>query len=311
MKILVTGCSGFVGRHLVQALQKLDGVQVFGIDREPLPVDVNFRGTEFLQYDIARASAHRWIAGNKFDIIYHLAAQAGVGNTDYLQQVDDNITATVHIAMACAESGSKLVFTSSGAVYTQFTTESGACAPEDTCVSGYGISKLTAENYIRIMSQKCGFPFTILRMGNIYGHQWKPKAVIGTWVSRLLRHETVVIHGDGAQERDFIHVSDIVRAMESCMEKGDNTVIDLCTGEGCSIMELWFMVEQIAKERGLTPSYIMNEHAHTGIKRSVLDQVTAYLCLGWKAQIELEDGLEALFREFDVDQRFTLLEKIS
>jgi UDP-glucose 4-epimerase len=153
----------------------------------------------------------RWRAG----IVYHLAAQASVPLSirDPLRDVAVNVIGTHRVTAAARDVGAgRLVFVSSGgAVYGETrrpATEETRPAPS----SYYGVHKLAAEGHVAL----AGLPFAILRPSNVYGPRQVgglEGAVVAAFLEQASRQGTLVLHGDGCQTRDLVHVRDLVEAL--------------------------------------------------------------------------------------------------
>jgi len=198
MRIGVTGASGFIGSHLINALKVNPRVTVspFLRKRENSPPAL----TELKSF-----------VKNK-NLIYHLA---GVNRGPDEDILCGNILGTLHLLVAVKTFGSpktRIVFASSSQVYRHgrnngLLKESCATQPE----SLYGVSKKTAEDLIRLS----GLDHTILRLSNVYGPGCRPNynSVIATFCDRAVRGLPLTVNGNGKQGRDFIFIDDVVRAM--------------------------------------------------------------------------------------------------
>jgi UDP-glucose 4-epimerase len=199
MRIGLTGASGFIGGHLLRALQARPGLSVF-------PLRPKRKNSPATLRELKSFVANK-------DVIYHLA---GVNRGSDEEILKGNILGTLHLLLAVKTYGSpktRIIFASSSQVYRPgndkgLIKESSATEPE----SLYGVSKKTAEDLIRLS----GLDHIILRLSNVYGPGCRPNynSVIATFCDRTVKGLPLTINGDGKQGRDFIFIDDVVRAME-------------------------------------------------------------------------------------------------
>lgn len=177
MKVIITGCEGFIGKALAAALIKR-GIEVVSVDR----LNGIEAGEYFTSADLS-----------DIDCVYHLAAQTSVFNQNKNDIIRDNIEVFKIVCDACKRYGVKLVYASSS-----------TAAPGNT-TSLYGISKRFNEEYA-----SCYYPAaTGVRFHNVYG----PNPRHGTLLWHLLNDERVKLYNNGLNVRHFTHISDIVECL--------------------------------------------------------------------------------------------------
>ncbi|CAM5207960.1 UDP-glucose 4-epimerase OS=Ureibacillus acetophenoni OX=614649 GN=SAMN05877842_104142 PE=4 SV=1 [Ureibacillus acetophenoni] len=294
MKAIVTGGAGFIGSHLVDELL-LKGTEVYVIDNLNSGISSNLNpGAKFYNIDICSPQAKSLIKELRPDAVFHLAAQADVGRSirNPSEDAKINIDGTINLLEGCVEASvRKFIFSSTSAVYgniqQDIITEKEPTNPS----SFYGLSKLVAENYIKLFSELFGLPFTILRYANVYGPRQQPKGdggVVSVFLERLKINEPIQIHGDGEQTRDFIFVKDVVSANIAALNNADGMTLQISTGKSISINYLLESLTTIHKQpilREMVPS-------RTGdIKHSCLSNELAKKHLNWHPLIPLKEGL--------------------
>jgi UDP-glucose 4-epimerase len=294
MSVVVTGGAGFIGSHLVDALIS-SSVEVHVIDnltsgrRERIPDRAIFH-----HEDITSRQARFIIADIRPDVVFHLAAQA-----DVLRSVSDakfdatvNIEGTINLLQGCCDGDvKKFILSSTSAVYgdlaKQVTNESDPTLP----ISGYGLSKLTAESYVRLFHRMYGISYTILRYANVYGPRQTVKGeggVVAQFLSRIFKDEPIRIHGDGEQTRDFIYVQDVVAANLAAVQSGDQETLHISTASETSVNRLAEVLQGIHGE----PIQMEQISGRSGdIRHSRLNNRKALGSLGWRPQYELLIGL--------------------
>jgi nucleoside-diphosphate-sugar epimerase len=259
--VLVTGASGFIGRHLVSALVRAKAdVTVLGRAASQFPAAwrSEFRllaVNEFEPLEIART-----LYGKSFDAIYHLAA-AGVtpADRDTARLLCVNVDATVALSRYAAEAGATMVTAGSSAEYRGADQQ---CAlDEDHPLEYqkiYGASKAAAGLLSCAVATQLGGRTAHLRLFNVYGLGEAPHRLIPTIVAGARRMESVPL-SSGLQVRDFVHVDDVVRAMIVVQSylggsvRGTGHIWNVSTGRGTSVREMASLIVQAA---GGSPSLL-------------------------------------------------------
>lgn len=301
-RFIVTGGAGFIGSHLVEALVRQGhGVRV--IDdlstgkRENVPP-----GVELIEGDVADAtlmrSAMQGAAG-----CFHLAAVASVArcNEDWVETSRTNLGGTVATMDAARRHGNvPVVYASSAAVYgEQHVLPIGETNPTAP-LSAYGADKLGGEQHARAALAVHGLPSFGFRFFNVYGPRQDPNSpysgVISVFAKRLASGETITIHGDGGQTRDFIYVGDIVRFLMAGMAEARRApramVLNACTGRASSVRDLLWL---LAGVMGKTPQVTHGPARAGDIRDSLGDPSRAVRVLGLDARTTLADGLAMTF----------------
>jgi UDP-glucose 4-epimerase len=299
MKAIVTGGAGFIGSHLVEELIKR-GLEVHVLDNLITGRLENVHPSAIIHVeDIRDTNAKHIIIKEKPDIVFHLAAQADVGKSISEPNYDAtvNINGTINILEACQEARvKKIIFASTSAVYGDLETDLLSEADMTVPISYYGLSKLSAESYIRLFCQLYKLPFTILRYGNVYGPRQLPKGeggVVAVFLNRIKRNEMLLIHGDGEQTRDFIYVKDIVLANIAAINRGDQQTFNISTSRTTSINQL---IDYLNKIHGSHIGYVFVDGRKGDIKHSCLNNQNALQSLKWHPAFDIIQGLEETYR---------------
>ena len=244
---LVTGGAGFIGSHLARALLA-ERRQVTVLDnlsvgrREVVPDGARFVHGD-LRDEAAVADALRGV-----DCVFHLAAQVTIrGSFDrFYEDLDTNVMGTARLLRALDPAQVKwFTLASSMAVYADAASPTPIDESHPTQpLSPYGVGKLAAEGVARQILEARGIPFSAVRYFNTFGpgQSYTPYVgVITIFVTRLLRGEGITIFGDGAQQRDFVHVDDIVAGTAATPGRPPGT-FNLGTGRGTSLNQLAAML---------------------------------------------------------------------
>ncbi|HDK7163576.1 TPA: GDP-mannose 4,6-dehydratase [Clostridium botulinum] len=295
MKVLVSGGAGFIGSNLVDKLINL-GHNVCIIDNLSTGNinNVNKKAQLYIN-DILDPNVSKIFEKEKFDIVYHLAAQIDVQKsiTNPIFDSNVNVCGTINIINNCVNYNvKKIVYSSSAAVYGHPEylpiDEGHGIRP----ISYYGLSKYTAEEYIRVFSNLNNLDFTILRYANVYGIRQDPKGeggVISTFMNSLFKKQPLYIFGDGSALRDYIFVEDIVDANIAALSSGSKERFNIGTGVYTSVKEL---AENMIDIIGLKCN-IEYESARKGdIANSYFNIGKAKNKLNWIPKFSLKDGLK-------------------
>jgi UDP-glucose 4-epimerase len=296
---LVTGGAGFIGSHLVDALLAA-GHAVRVLDDLSTGKRANLdERADLIVGDVAApslvADAMAGAAG-----CFHLAAAASVQrcNEDWVGTHRTNATGTIAVLDAARRQARvPVVYASSAAVYgdlgSAIATEAAQCAP----LTAYGADKLASELHAFVGWHVHGVPSLGLRFFNVYGRRQDPASpysgVISIFSKRIAAGEPIVLHGDGGQTRDFVHVSDVVAHLLAAMISLDGgrqggTALNVCTGVETGVAALATLVGQVARR---APILTSGPSRAGDIRRSVGDPAAAQRRLGVAAEVSLVDGL--------------------
>lgn len=297
MKLAITGGAGFIGHHLAPRLS-YSGHDVVCVDNlstssEGAVEAIRSRGIPLIKADVRDYDD---IVGaiEECDAVVHSAALVDVEEsvrkpTLYLQ---NNTVGTATVAKACADLGvERVVYLSSAAVYGDPVElpidEEHPLRP----LSPYGLSKFAGEQVIRLYSSLYGLHYVTLRIFNAYGSGQRG-GVVAEFVSRVKRGLPLIIHGDGTQTRDFIHVRDICAAVEKALEtKNVNRGCNVGSGRATEIERLAELVARVAE---LEPNFERAPSRPGDVRQSCADISKATKFLGFTPSVCLEEGLREL-----------------
>jgi len=295
MKVLVTGGAGFIGSHLVDKLLTL-GFEVVVVDNLSTGKKKNINPrAKFYKTDIRSDALDEVFTQETPDTVFHLAAQTNI-MTSIKNPKEDysiNVEGTLNLLKSSQELRVKrFIFSSTVAVYGEpryFPTDE---RHPTNPINPYGENKLATEKYVESFAQKSEFEFTILRYANVYGPRQtrsSKAAVITIFLDKMKRGESVEIFGDGTQERDFVYVGDVVQATVSAMKKGSGEILNIGTGNGVNINELFGLLCQLCRYRK-QPLY--EDKRVEEIYKSIVNPERAREVLDWQAETTLKRGLE-------------------
>jgi nucleoside-diphosphate-sugar epimerase len=300
--VLVTGGAGFIGSHLVDSLVEA-GAKVRVLD----DLSTGNRGNltpvldrvDLIIGDIRDADLCLR-AVEDIDIIFHQAAFVSVPES--LKKPDRtfaiNLFGTSHIFEAAQQHGAKrVVYASSCAVYGDCSTMPLNEPHVGRLLSPYAVSKRSMEALAEYAFACQGITSVGLRYFNVYGARQSLKsayaAVIPIFIGACLSGQPPTVLGDGSQTRDFVHVSDVVRAnmLAGIAPDIEVAVANVGTGVATSIQTL---AEELCRLTKSSTAPLNGEARAGDIPRSVCDPRQAERILGFRAKIALSDGLAEL-----------------
>jgi UDP-glucose 4-epimerase len=306
MKVLVTGGAGFIGSHLVDELVArghetvvLDDLSTGSLANLAAAFDAGLPRGSVHVCDIASVRAREVVHAARPDVIAMLAAQSKVQASmkDPLSDARTNVLGHVNLLEAGRAAGvGKVVFASSGgAIYGNAPGHGGRrseAAPRRP-KSFYGLTKSVGAEYLRIYAEQFGLDHVALALGNVYGARQRPggeSSVVATFVERLRGGERCTIYGDGRRSRDFVHVSDVVRAFLASMRAGQG-LINCGSGVATRIIDVYREIAGCLPDHH-GPLFLPDLPAE--VDDVCLDIGKAAAELGWKPQVSLPVGIRRL-----------------
>jgi len=295
--IAVTGGSGFVGSHVVDALLGA-GYDVRVIDpRQPVQAKVDWADVDMLDQD----SVTDALKGVQY--VFHLAAMADVNDiiADPAESVALNTLGVARVLEAGRRADTERVIVSS-TVWVYAATHGDVVdetTPFDLNTDRhlYVTEKIAAEMLCRDYETLFGRPYTVLRYGIPFGPRMRSDLVVAAFLLRALRGEALRIDGDGAQERRFVYVEDLAAAHVLALKRvAKNRTYNLESNEAISIRKLAETVRDLVGDVEVTfgPSRSFDYQA-----RVVLSD-RARRELGWEPKHTFAEGLRktlAWYRE--------------
>ena len=315
---LVTGVAGFIGSNLLEALLKLDQ-RVVGLDSfatgyqhnldevQSLVTPAQWANFQFIQGDIRNLEDCQ-LACAGVDYVLHQAALGSVPRSlaDPITTNSANITGFLNMLVAARDAKVKsFTYAASSSTYGDHPalpkTEDNIGKP----LSPYAVTKYVNELYADVFSKCYGFHTIGLRYFNVFGPRQNPNgayaAVIPTWVSSLLKGETVFINGDGETSRDFSFIQNAIQAnllAATSREDARNQVYNMAVGDHTTLRQLFALVRDNLVPFGVPantePAY--RDFRAGDVRHSLADTSKAQRLLGYEPTHRIADGIQAATR---------------
>lgn len=306
MKVLVTGCAGFIGSFLCERLVA-DGIDVVGVDALTDYYDprIKLSNLELLKSQKRFSFIHRDIVQDDIsdiirdpEYIFHLSARPGVRTSwgkDFDRYVRDNVIATQRLLEAAlhAQNLKKFVFASSSSVYGQFKADKVKEDHPTQPFSPYGVTKLAAEQLCEVYAQNYGLNVTRLRLFTVYGPRQRPDMAFAQLMKATLRGSEFIMYGDGNQERDYTYIDDVVESMKTVAFKDSvSGVFNIGGGEVVSLNAVVNILKQIS---GKEVQIKKVPRAKGDVQRTSADTTKSRINFGFNPRFNLVDGLRLQF----------------
>jgi UDP-glucose 4-epimerase len=300
MKVLVTGGCGFVGSHIVDQLLKKDYDVVVVDDLSTGKKERLNEKAKLFVVDIRnKLELEKVFEKEKPLIVIHCAAQVMLRKSieEPILDAQINIFGTINVLEACKKNNvKKIIYTSTGGARygePKYLPVDELHVIEPT--SPYGISKHTAEHYIKYYNELHGLDYLIFCFGNVYGPRDDPscKRVTSLFCDQILKGKNPIIFGDGNQTRDFIFVLDLAEFIVDSIKKNPtNKLFNLANSEQVSVNQIFDFLKEISGFNGQA------EHINAikgEVRDIVLDTTLAQKELNWKPRTSMKDGLKQTF----------------
>tara|TARA_R110002110_G_scaffold286670_3_gene500992 strand:- start:21 stop:1016 length:996 start_codon:yes stop_codon:yes gene_type:complete len=304
MNIIITGVAGLLGshisRHLLSKGHKIIGIDnFFGGYKDFLPNHDNFKFYNLNLEDNIQGIKNIFKKYNP-EVVYHFAAYAAEGLSPFIRNFNytNNLLASVNIINECITYKSKLIFTSSMAVYGDqpppFTEDL-----QQTPIDPYGIAKYAVEMDIIRAHVQFGLRYNIVRPHNvlgIYQNIWdRYRNVIGIFIRKTLNNEPILVYGDGEQTRAFSDIKYYTEPFDQLLtDKFNGELFNIGADKYFTLNEVAETVQLIGLKYGYSASIEHGAPRHE-VKHAYCDHTKAKNMLGFKDDTNLKELIESLF----------------
>ena len=313
MKILLTGCAGFIGSHTLDRLLA-DGHHVIGLDNFDPFYDRSLKAAniaphsdhsdfELLEADLADVEAYqklKFMVGKEpVDAIIHLAAKAGVRPSieDPVGYQRANVIATQNLLEFAKDEGIKqFVFASSSSVYgvnpnVPWSEKHDVSGP----ISPYASTKVSCELLGHVYSHLYGIRFLGLRFFTVYGPRQRPDLAINKFVRLIEAGEPIPVFGDGSTRRDYTFIEDIVEGIIGSLHynKSPYEVVNLGNNQTVTLSEMIKTIEEVVGRSAI----IDRQSEQPGdVPQTWADVSKANKLFGYKPSTSFKDGVSQFYK---------------
>ena len=299
MKILITGGAGFIGSHIQDAcIESGHIVAILDNFRSGKKENIHPKSTLF-EVDI-KDSQEVLKAFEKFrpEAVFHLAAQNEVPYSmeHPLEDLQANIVGTFNLLEAAKITGvKKIIYSNTGGAYYGEVPETDLPITEDHPVkfptSFYGVSKATAEQYLKLYAQVFGISYVSLRYSNVYGPRQagnKEAGIVAIFTTKMLDGVIPTINGDGTHTRDYVFVSDVVSANMLALNYPHNDYFNISTSTEISNNKVYETLSQLLQ---ITTPVNHGPERPGDVKRNSLSNTKATQLLNWSPKYDFSTGV--------------------
>ncbi len=287
MKILVTGASGFIGKHLVPMLSKNHNVEA--VSRSHTVGNVKWHKIDLSKRDSL------CLLRSKYDVVIHLAALTSEG--DPMSMFKHNVMATVNLLEYCRKGNMRLIFVSAHNVYGKTCylpiDEGHPTIP----TTNYGVTKLISEQVCKVHHDTYGMNIIILRISSVFGECQSEKKLIPSLIRKALLEEPLVLHryNNGFQIMDMIYVKDVCRAISAVIKNKRIRfgIYNVASGTGITVKELAEKITSLTGSRSKLKLTKISEDTN----HFVYDITKAKKHLGFQPVYSLDTVLSSLINE--------------
>ena len=287
MNIAITGGTGFIGRWVLETIDKSKNVTIFGRDKGRMTIDIGTKEFKYVYTDYSESDLVDKLKG--YDALIHLAATrvANSGFKPYLA----NIAISQSLFEACEQNKVRNIVTlSSISVYSDINKLPWREDDNVTPLSFYGISKVSMENLAELYNKTKSMNIKSLRVARVVGHGERSGYMLMNFVNQAFMKETLKVYGEGAGKREYIYVKDVADAILHALKKEEiQGIFNIGTGVKTSHYEL-------AK----TINTVFNNENNLEFVKDIKEDQTIFLMdnhktkeeLGWSSKWTLAEGLK-------------------
>jgi len=323
MKIILTGCAGFIGSRVCSILIE-QGHSVIGIDNLNEAYDIklkeyrlnilkNLNNFEFHKTDIMDKEGLLDIfeKNSDADAVINLAAMAGVRASIQLprEYINTNVIGTINLLELCKTHRiDKFILASTSSLYGENKMPFKEDMNTDRTLSPYAASKKAAENICYTYHIQFDLDISILRYFTVYGPASRPDMSPFRFIKWIAEDEDVIVFGDGNHERDFTFVDDIAEGTILSLKKVGYEIINLGNDKPIKIKEL---IRQIEIKMNKTASIVNRTEQLADVNATWADISKAKNMLNWVPKINIEKGISLSVEWYENNREFANSIKIT
>ena len=304
-RMLVTGAAGFIGSHLVDRLLAT-GHEVWGVDcftdyysgdakRQNMSWALSNERFRLIEGDLLRLNLDELL--RDVDGAAHLAGEPGVRSSwgeRFSVYMERNVQTTQRLLEAASRTGLEhFVYASSSSVYGP---DNGGPVAEEAPrrpASPYGLSKLAAEELVRLYGRERGVKATVLRYFTVYGPRQRPEMALASFISAAIEGHVVEVFGDGEQTREMTYVSDVVDATIAALKRPLLVPFRAYNVGGGTRTTVNGMLDAVGRATWGRVEAVYGPPAEGDVRSTWADSGRAATELGYRPRVGLEEGVAA------------------
>ena len=303
-KVLVTGCSGFIGFHLSNSLLEAD-IQVIGIDSLNSAYDVKLKEIRldelnkknnfiFFNNNLSQEDSLNEIKKYDVSTIYHMAARAGVRQSflDPQSYIEDNTYATANVSMFCKEMEiPEIILASTSSIYGD-SGENLMIEDKDEKIkppSVYASTKLSGESLSKIILEDTNTNLIISRFFTVYGPYGRPDMSILRFIHWIMNEENVKVFGNGEQQRSFTYIQDVVDALIRMSGLEKSYTFNVGSNITVSLNEVIKLIEEFSGKNANIEN-LERAYKDPDVVRPNLENIKN--TIGWEPTTKINEGIE-------------------
>ena len=307
--IVVTGGSGYIGSALINKLQKYN-CKIIRTSRTTLnPIE----GVQDKILDLT--SKESWVElVSTADIIFHLAGNTSIALAE--ENIDDSLLsnllpiANLVYASKKLKLSPRVVYASTATVYGMTDIHPVSEKEMPRPVSIYDLHKLCVEQHLTMASRQGFISAKSLRLANVYGPSLsesgsKNRDILSKITKACMQGETINVYGGGEYLRDYIYIDDVVEAfLCACISDSSDTVINVASGTGTSIKEVFQMIAgEVEKSTGISANIVDTSWPQNiniiETRNFIASNKKLKSMLGWKVNVPLKIGIQRLVKHYN------------
>ena len=303
-KVVVTGCSGFIGFHLSNSLLEADK-QVIGIDSLNSAYDVKLKEIRldelnkknnfiFFNNNLSQEDSLNEIKKYDVSTIYHMAARAGVRQSflDPQSYIEDNTYATANVSMFCKEMEiPEIILASTSSIYGD-SGENLMIEDKDEKIkppSVYASTKLSGESLSKIILEDTNTNLIISRFFTVYGPYGRPDMSILRFIHWIMNEENVKVFGNGEQQRSFTYIQDVVDALIRMSGLEKSYTFNVGSNITVSLNEVIKLIEEFSGKNANIEN-LERAYKDPDVVRPNLENIKN--TIGWEPTTKINEGIE-------------------
>ena len=303
-KVVVTGCSGFIGFHLSNSLLEAD-IQVIGIDSLNSAYDVKLKEIRldelnkknnfiFFNNNLSQEDSLNEIKKYDVSTIYHMAARAGVRQSflDPQSYIEDNTYATANVSMFCKEMEiPEIILASTSSIYGD-SGENLMIEEKDEKIkppSVYASTKLSGESLSKIILEDTNTNLIISRFFTVYGPYGRPDMSILRFIHWIMNEENVKVFGNGEQQRSFTYIQDVIDALIRMSGLEKSYTFNVGSNITVSLNEVIKLIEEFSGKNANIEN-LERAYKDPDVVRPNLENIKN--TIGWEPTTKINEGIE-------------------